>query len=606
LLLSGYSASAEDISNSGWRLWIDQKATWQDDTLYLPSEVDLAKLPTNPPTGGWNTLAPTAGIPITLPTTVEEHYWGQFGLKPYTGDVAATRDRDPGLKNGSYQGVSWWWRTITAPQRKPGQRLILHIRGARQRAEVYCNGKLCGYSLLAELPFDTDLTDAAPAGQPATIAIRITNPGGVLDWNDFVPEHFFTWGKYTFPTSHGFCGLDSGITLSVRDDVAVSDLAAINKPDLHTVHLIAEVRSRTQPYEGPVLLQIAPGKGGKAVWSSSVPVQLQAGETKTVEVDATVPDARAWDIEHPVLYRANARLGGDAAMNGRSTDFGFRFFTAAGVKTAKDPILTLNGKRIVVRSAISWGFWGRNGLWPDEEMARREITAAQSLGLNCLQFHRNVGKPIVLDMQDRMGLLRYEEPGAGAAAWGKRYDEPKGATFNAKPGNEIAPDDLDTSGSGPDGDAQEWWEKYEEEKIRAMVRRDRSHPSLVMYAIQNEGTGNDLRNPRIYRLFREMHALDPSRILVAHSGTSAHRGQALMLPYSGTITHASQSDTWGGWHDQHSVGGPGNWTDAMYTDPDRFSQKPEYTGINDSTGAINMWGEMLGVGTPDNFARLAA
>src|ERR1700692_2014002 len=76
---------AEDISTSGWRLWPDQQATWKDDTLYLPSEVDLSKMPVNPPTGGWQALNDKQGIGVTLPTTVEEHFWGKFGTRPYSG-----------------------------------------------------------------------------------------------------------------------------------------------------------------------------------------------------------------------------------------------------------------------------------------------------------------------------------------------------------------------------------------------------------------------------------------------------------------------------------------------------------------------------------------
>jgi len=82
MLLSG-NALADDISTSGWRLWPDTEAKWQDDTLYLPSEVDLTKLSVNPPTGGWEVLSDKQGIAVTLPSTVKEHYWGKFGLRPY-------------------------------------------------------------------------------------------------------------------------------------------------------------------------------------------------------------------------------------------------------------------------------------------------------------------------------------------------------------------------------------------------------------------------------------------------------------------------------------------------------------------------------------------
>ncbi|BDI32948.1 hypothetical protein CCAX7_49990 [Capsulimonas corticalis] len=592
-------ARAEDISGSGWRLWPDSQAQWKDDKLYLPSEVKLSELPVNAPTGGWAALGGQQGIPVTLPSTVEEHYWGKMGFRPYTRDVAAIGTGDKGVQNGSYNGVSWWWRSVETPRIKPGQRLIVHVRGARLRTEVYCNGKLRGYNIMTELPFDSDVTDAVEPGKPAQIALRITNPGGFLDWNDFFPMHGFKWGDYTFPGSHGFGGLDSGVTLSVRDDVSVSDLATINNPDLHRVRLIAEVKSVSQDYNGPVHLQIR--HAGSTVWSGDVPVSLHAGETKSVEADAQVAGAIPWSLDHPELYQATAAIGkANAATSGRTTDFGFRFFTAVGVEKIDDPYLTLNDKRIVVRSAISWGFWGRNGLWPDTEMATREITAAKALGLNTLQSHRNLSKPMVLDLQDRMGLLRYEEPGSGQSSYGNRYGVTKDVTIDAKDG--FSPGVIDTSGTGPDAEPIEFYEKYEEEKILEMVKRDRSHPSLIMFTLQNEGGWVDSTNPRIYRIMREIRALDPSRIVLLNSGVMAHRAQALMLPYSDTITYSNKTDLWGGWRDEHSVGGPGNYTSDLYTDPTHYSQRTPENG----KGAISAWGEMLGVGTPDNFQQLMA
>src|SRR5260221_6455681 len=76
-------ALAEDISLSSWRLWPDREAAWTNDVLYLPSEVKLDQMPVNPPTGGWQTLNEQQGIHVTLPSTVEEHFWGKFGTRPY-------------------------------------------------------------------------------------------------------------------------------------------------------------------------------------------------------------------------------------------------------------------------------------------------------------------------------------------------------------------------------------------------------------------------------------------------------------------------------------------------------------------------------------------
>jgi beta-galactosidase len=599
--------SGEDISNSGWRLWPDQQAAWKDDTLYLPSDVHLDQMPVNPPTGGWAALDDKQGIPVTLPSTVEEHYWGKFGTRPY-GRGEAQRGRNTSFPNGNYLGVSWWWRQIQVPDFKPGQRVTVSFRGARLRAEVYCNGKLCGYTIMTELPFTADLTDAVKPGQPAQLAIRITNPGGHLDWIDF-PSSRIIWGKYTLPPSHGFGGLDSDIQLAVRDNASITDLAAINKPDLHQVHLVADVTSVVQKYSGPVHFQIS--RDGKTVWSGDSTVDVGPGETKTVEFDATVDSAVPWDLKHPNLYKARASLEG-LSNSDRSVNFGFRYLTAEGIGT--DAKLTLNDKRVVLISAISWGYWGRNGLWPDSEMADREVSDAKKLGLNCLNFHRNIGKPEVLDEQDRKGLLRIEEPGGGKFVIGTRYTRgpfDQDGNFIVSGRNDgggaldpkrdyVEPDSVDTSGNGPDGDPIAFWEKYEQEKILEMVKRDRSHPSLILYNIQNESSDLNLNNPRVFRIFRLMHALDPSRIITFFSGGDPRIAQVLMLPYSDDISYGSKTIAYAGWKDSHTCGGPCNYLDNLYTDPLHFVQRQK----EEDRKEISAWGEMLGSGSVDDYDKL--
>ena len=577
LVVFARPAFCEDLSGGAWRLWRDEQAAWKDDRIFLPGEVKLDQLPVNPPTGGWQTLDDSAGVPVTLPCTVEEHFWGAT-TRPYTTGEYRSANDDHDFANGNYLGVSWWWRTFTAPVVAPGQRLIVHIRGARLRSEVYCNGKLCGYSIMTELPFDADVTAAVHPGVNQ-LAVRITNPGGRLDWRD---SQSFKWGNYELPSSLGFGGLDAGIEMETVNDVAVRDLAVLNHPDLKQVDLSAAVENTAaSDFGGTVRFTIA--RDGATVWTGTVPAKLKAGQRRDVSTTATVDNAEPWDLDHPNLYRASAELDGKD-HSARETDFGFRFFTATGI--GDDAKLTLNGKRIVVKSSISWGFWAPSGLWPNDETADREVAAVKAFGLNCIQSHRNLSKPIVLDRFDRAGLLRYEEPGSGKFALGNR--SPYSSRTAQK---DVA--NIDTSGNG--GEPQSFAEKYEEQKLLAMVRRDRSHPSLIIYCIQNE-IGIDLHEPRIYHLLRAMRAIDPSRIALLKSGIPA-ANQAYMLPWDETVHH-DDGTGFSGWSDQHTVGGPGTYMDSLYKSPDDFSHR------STNRKEIVMWGEMLGSGTPDDHQRI--
>src|ERR1035438_2163873 len=146
------------LSDDGWRMWPDTEAAWQDDALYLPDEVDLARLPIHPPTSGWQALNAQQGIPVTLPASVEQYYWGRFGARPYTKNEYEYAEIDQKLINGAYRGVSWFWRSFELPAPSHGRQVTLHIRGYRQRVEVFVNLQLAGYDMIAETSYECDIT----------------------------------------------------------------------------------------------------------------------------------------------------------------------------------------------------------------------------------------------------------------------------------------------------------------------------------------------------------------------------------------------------------------------------------------------------------------
>lgn len=561
------------LPDAGWKMWPDTAAPWKDDTLYLPSEVNLATLPVHPPTGGWKTLD-SSGIAVTLPATVEQYDWGKFGLRPYTPGEYGYTATDPEVKNGNYEGVSWWWRTVEIPVSFSGKRVLLHLRGARQRAEIFVNHKLVGYDLIAETAFDTDITAAIVPGQPNQIAIRITNPGGRLDWRD----QNMHWGKYELQKSPGFGGLDRGITLSAHDPVYITDSWVLNRPALTTVSANATLLNTTgQAVHGTVRFSVIDLTSGTTRVAAERVVTIPAGGTANCEAPLADPSAKLWDLNTPNLYGMKTEWVAAGLSDTRTLRFGFRWFEPRGIGT--DAGLYLNGRRIRVVTSISWGFWGLNGLWPTPELAKKEVTVAKQYGLNMLNFHRNIGKEDVLANQDEMGLLRYMEPGGGRNLLGPALgrEEP------------VAKGPFPTDGRG--GEPDSFLARYTAEKTLRMIRMFRSHPSLVIWVVQNE-TEPDVSNPHVWNTLRALHALDPSRVVAAKSGINyAH--QAWLGPWDET-PHYDDGTGFSGWRDQHTVGGPGVWTDDLYRGPDNFTHR-----LDDPREVVD-WGEMLGAASADH------
>ena len=250
-------------------------------------------------------------------------------------------------------------------------------------------------------------------------------------------------------------------------------------------------------------------------------------------IPVNVPDAKLWDLSTPELYTCNVLIKkGKKMLDQDKKNFGFRWFTVDGV--GKDAVLRLNGRRIMLRSAISWGYFPVTGLIATTEMAEKQVRTAKSLGLNMLNFHRCIGSPVVLEKADELGLLYYEEPGSFHSA---NHDPFIRTIVN--------------------------------EKLKRMVYRDRSHPSLVIFNLINEFGGPLSQDKALVAKrmndMREAHAIDPSRIMSFTSGWAGSEdkeedSKAHMLPFDTTLYRK-------GWYDNHRAGGPETWVENYYKGP---------------------------------------
>jgi beta-galactosidase len=554
-------------------------------------------------------LGDAAGIGVVLPTTVEQHFWGKFGAgadgrpRPYTpeeyryaspasGGVAPADDDVP--KNGAYFGVSWWWRKIEIPEAMKGKRIFLHVRGARLRAEVYLNRRLVGYSIMEELPFECDLTHAAEPGGENVLAIRLTNPFGRFDWVDGANAK---WGKLALYRSHGFGGLDRGMTVSAHDGVRIKDAWVLNDTTKDAIFAYADIESPSGVSDiDQTVFEVLETASGKVVAKSDgsgkqpgLQVTVVDGadnnaKTQKTSADFTVADSRLWDLDHPTLYHLRVTVKTRSGHSDtRTVMFGFRSFGPVGLGT--DAMFRLNGRRVRIYTSISWGFWGLNGLFPVLELAEKEVAAAKKLGLNCLNFHRNLAKEEVLRRHDEMGVLRYMEPGAGKLAIGR------------PPGNSAANTNSVVM-ERPTSEADKFAQRFMHVKCVEMVKAFRGHTSVIEYCLQNE-IGADFKNPATVEILAAMRAEDPSRCIVLNDGFVAEprkAAQAWYAPWDDKL-HRSDEEPWGGWWNQHQGAGD-QWYDKFYVSPDKFTYEvpagPVFKGV------ITEYGEMEGCARPDD------
>ncbi|ANY18640.1 Beta-galactosidase [Tsuneonella dongtanensis] len=560
-----------DLSQ-GWYIWPDREAGWRNDTLHLPGTFDLAELQQRAPTGGWSVLDQKAAngeaAHACLPATVEQYFWGRWGKTRLSSREYFFAKNDPLDENGIYYGVSWFWHDFELPVDWTGRTFELHVPAARLRAEVFLNEQLIGYDVIGETPFSCDATAAVRLGARNRLAIRITNPGGRLDWCDFHDRAgadepptalALVWGEQILPLSHGFGGLDSGIELRATGPSRIVDIFFRNRADAGTADIDVQLSG-----DATCRCILRPCSDETVIWRNEL-------ITRECKASFEVRDAAValWSPLSPTLYELTVEcLVGNTVSDRRSVKVGFRWFTVTGI--GDRAMFRINGKRIRLRSAISWNYWPGSGLFPSETALKAEIKAVRELGFNTLTAHRNIANARAIAAADRAGLLRWQEPGAGRAAWTGASAFERG---------------------------------YMREKIARMIRRDRNSPSHVVVGIQNEQVEESALDPAVRDILEMVRATDPTRIVVLKSGFAGAENvpedmrhyadqQAYVLPGDPSYHH-DRGDGWSGWWDNHTVGGPGVWQDWIYRSPQDFSH------ASDNRSEIVFWGEVLGSGSPD-------
>lgn len=561
-----------DLSGKDWSLWLDHAAIWSNDDIYLPP-VDVAKLPVNPPTIGWENLHKDnlSEKEVNVPGTVEEYYWGKIGgAIPDTG--------------GNYVGVSWWSKKFDLDPKLEGKRITLWFGSVNLRAEVFVNGKLVGYDVIGNTPFEIDATNAVVFGKENRLDVRITDAVGNFSWDDNI---LMRWGHNLIPAVHGFGGITGPVILRATDAVAVSDIYVQNQPDPKKVNVFVTLDNNSGIGQHGQLSLILHEKDNQdvVVWNKIMPVNMPSG-TKTFSFSASVPKAKLWElsgyktIKQANLYEAAVTfISDDKKIRDASNQiFGFRWFDV-GQKDG-DQRFYLNGKRVFILSAMTRGFWPKNGIFPTPEMAIRDLKTLSDLGMNTMYMHRAIGQPGVNRYADSVGLFTYEEPG----------------------GYRLMPNEREGI-KGPDEQSR----ALRREKLRRMIVRDRSLPSSIMYYLKNESRKepdeDDVKNMQM------IHNLDPSRIINYNSGNSIGKDpqkeaandptKLHMLPYNDSLYIY-------GWWDQHHWFGYSGYVDEMYRNP-RFylrgvingarSLKPQDSLYRLDKKEIIFWGEEGAFGT---------
>jgi hypothetical protein len=384
-----------------------------------------------------------------------------------------------------YHGVAWYWRDFVATVNPhTAGRYLLRFEQVDYLADVWLNGAAVGGHEGGETPFTLDVTDRIKPGQKNRLAVRVLIP--TMEPIDGVRLNETARRAKVIPFKAGsgfnYGGITGSVELVCVPAVHLEDLHVVAQPKATTgkIDIQAVVRNAAaQATKGWIDFTVSSAKSGETITAARVEREFPAGNA-TVEANLTVDNPRLWQIDDPYLYRVTARVNTEGAnsFHEKSAHCGFRDFRFA------DGYFRLNGRRVYLRCTHTYNDYPIGQKVPqDPDLLRRDLLNLKVMGFNAVRFIWGGASPAQLDLCDEIGLLVYEE--SYASMW-------------IDPSPKLA-------------------QRFDS-AVGELIRRDRNHPSIVMWGLLNETPKDFPAFQHALTMLPLIRSLDDTRMVMLDSG----------------------------------------------------------------------------------------
>ncbi|HEY4330805.1 MAG TPA: beta-galactosidase GalB [Phycisphaerae bacterium] len=373
--------------------------------------------------------------------------------------------------------IAWYRKDLSLPASDAGKSIFLDIDGAMSYSEVWLNGQFVGGWPFGYASFRLDLTPYAKPGQKNSLAIRLDNPPASSRWYpgagiyrnvwlvETNPVHVAQYGTYITTPDASPTSATVNLNLTVDNDSA-SDSTITASTEIFEI-------DRDDHRVGAPVQTIAPAT-----------LQVPSKKSASVQTKTTLSNPKLWGtggMQKPNRYLALTTL----QQNGQTID---TYETTFGVRTLKydsNAGLFLNGQHVKINGVCDHHDLGALGTAINTRALQRQLELLSETGCNALRTSHNPPAPELLELCDKMGILVMDE------------------SFDCWSRQKTA-DDYHLLFA-------DWHEK----DLRAMLRRDRNHPSIILWSIGNEVGEQMAQGPEPANIAKELtqicHEEDPTR-----------------------------------------------------------------------------------------------
>lgn len=405
-----------------------------------------------------NTFDDAAWSTVNVP-----HDWsieGPFDAKNPTGGAG-------GFLPG---GIGWYRKHFSLPAEYAQKRVFIEFDGVMANSDVWINGHHLGKRPYGYVSFRYELTGHLNFGdsKPNILAVRADNS----------QQPASRW--------YSGAGIYRHVRLIATNPVHIDQWSTfVTTPkataDQATVQIQTTVINQSDaPGECSVQFALVAPDGQTVQTAETALQSIPGGKAADFKQEITLKNPKLWDLNNPALYRAVAKVrSGKATLDDETTPFGIR-----EIRFEASTGFWLNGKNFKIKGVCLHHDGGAFGAAVPLGVWERRLETLKQLGVNGIRTAHNPVAPEFLDLCDRMGMLVMDEFFDCWTVGKNLYDY---HLFFTK------------------------WSKID---ARDTIRRDRNHPSIILYSVGNEIHDTpraELAKGILKGLVEVCHESDPTR-----------------------------------------------------------------------------------------------
>lgn len=350
-------------------------------------------------------------------------------------------------------GIGWYRLSFTLPEEYQGKKIRIVFDGIYKNSQVWCNSYYLGKRPSGYTTFSYDLTPFLGFGKEENqISVKVTH-------TDLADSRWFTGS-----------GITRNVSLVVEEEVHPVEYgifftvksADSKKAELKIRHSVVNDTDKRVCVKVMTLLK---DRDNQCVMSAENWLELESREQRTIFMEGEVLAPACWSPNHPDLYQMETYY---------TLENGMPYLVhkeSVGIRTFHfDPErgFFLNGVETKIKGVCVHHDGGCLGGAMRKEVWERRLEILKECGCNAIRCSHNPHMPELYELCDQMGFLIMDEA----------FDEWENAKNKWSTGHNVYP----PKHQGYFEDFPQWHEA----DLKSMVKRDRNHPSVILWSIGNE------------------------------------------------------------------------------------------------------------------------